>query len=169
MSEHQIVYAARIEAPVARAWEVISDFENIANVAPQVSASRLTSEQSTGIGATRHCDLTLFGSTVEERIVEWDEGRSLKIDIYESKRIPLVGRQQGTFVVEEDGNGSRVIATLDYEVKYGPLGGLTHAAMMRRKLDGSWLAFVAGIKQFAETGEPVESSTTLPLAQVSAA
>lgn len=169
MSDHQIVYAARIEAPAARRWEVISDFGNISNAAPQVTASRLTSSQSSGVGATRHCDLSLFGSTVEERIVEWNEGRSLKIDIYESKRIPLVGKQSATFVVEADGDGSRVTATLDYEIKYGPFGGLMHAAMLRRKLDSSWLAFVAGIKHFAETGEPVEQSTQLPVAQVSSA
>jgi len=57
--------------------------------------------------------LSLFGSTVEKRNVEWDDGRSLKIDIYESKHIPLVGKQSATFVVESDGDGSRVIATLD--------------------------------------------------------
>ncbi|MDA0195496.1 MAG: hypothetical protein O2887_10070 [Bacteroidetes bacterium] len=31
-----------------------------------------------------------MGSQVEERIVEWNEGESLKIDIYESKNIPMI-------------------------------------------------------------------------------
>jgi hypothetical protein len=42
-----------------------------------------------------------------------------------------------------------------------------HTAMLHRRLDSSWLAFVAGIKHFSETGETVEQSTQLPVTQVS--
>ncbi len=85
------VVAARvkIDASTERVWQVLADFGVVSQTNPGVSTSHLTSEEPTGVGATRHCDLTFSGATTEERIVRWDEGKGLGIDIYDGKGLPF--------------------------------------------------------------------------------
>lgn len=47
----------RIQAPKAAVWEVLADLGSISTWQPGVSASRSTSEEPGGEGATRHCDV----------------------------------------------------------------------------------------------------------------
>lgn len=81
-----VVRRIEIEASPARVWEVLADFGNVYRWNPNVSASHSTSVASGGVGATRHCDLK--GGSIEERIVEWRDGRSLTLEIYEAQGSP---------------------------------------------------------------------------------
>ena len=79
-----------VNAPKQKVWEALADFGNVQNLSPGVRKSYLTSEQLNGVGAERHCDFSAMGAEVEERIVAWNEGESMEIDIYESKKIPMI-------------------------------------------------------------------------------
>ena len=109
------VVAARVKigASTERVWDVLADFGGGSKTNPGVSTSHLTSEEPTGVGATRHCDLTFSGATTEERIVRWDEGKGLGIDIYDGKRLPF-SKATAEFNLEPDGEGSVLEATMAY-------------------------------------------------------
>ena len=79
-----------IKAPKQKVWEALADFGNVFKLSPNLEQSYLTSDQKVGVGATRHCDFVFMGAQVEERIVKWNEGESIKIEIYESKKIPMI-------------------------------------------------------------------------------
>jgi len=55
-----------IDATPERVWEVLSDFGGISQAAPHLTDSVLTTEQATGVGAARHCDLASAGQSVDE-------------------------------------------------------------------------------------------------------
>ena len=78
----------RINAPRDRIWEVVSDLGSVQVFHPGVPKSRSTSEKKRGLEAFRHCDLLPSGG-VEECAIEWNEGKSFKLDVYEGT-VPIM-------------------------------------------------------------------------------
>lgn len=169
MSSHQIIYEVHIDTPRGRVWEVVADFGNVANSSPLIAASKLTSAVAGGVGATRHCDFAMMGATTEEKIVDWVEGETLGIEITKITRMPLVVDQSAVFRLADDGDGMKLNARLNYSTRFGLIGQVVNAMMMRRMLDKGWRSYLAGIKYHAETGSNVDQKTELPIDVVTAA
>ena len=66
----EITVEKDVEAPVDAVWAVLADFPNIADWNGGVKKSFSTNDQTDGVGATRHCDLSPAGG-LEETVVEW--------------------------------------------------------------------------------------------------
>lgn len=146
-----------IDASKEQVWEVLADFGNIYKFNPTVPKSYSTSEQTTGLGATRHCDFGGSGSSVEERIVEWQEGESMTIDIYDSVKTPPFKQSGAVISIKEQDDGTLVSGSLVYELKFGPIGGLMDKMMVRSQFESAWSGVLAGLKSYVETGKEVES------------
>ena len=119
-----------IDAPRQKVWDVLADFGNVYLTSPSIEKSYLTSEQKTGVGTTRHCDLNMMGAQLEERIVGWEEGKELKINIYQWKNMPMIRSMDAAFTLSDERNGTRLQATMDYHLGMGPLGAMMDAMMM---------------------------------------
>ena len=146
----------RINARKEKVWEVLADLSAIYKWNPGVSHSHSTSEFSQGEGVTRHCDLQGFGRNIgylEERAIDWREGEGFKIDIYDSN-MPIK-RNLVAFSIEADGDISVVTVAPDYEIKYGPIGGLIDLLVARRQLKKGMSELLAGLKYYVETGNEV--------------
>ena len=109
MKKTIITRKVSIDAPKQKVWEVLADFGNVQSLSPNIEKSYLTTEKKNGVGAQRHCDFVSMGAQVEERIVEWNEGESLKIDIYERKNMPMITGMQAEFKVIEEGGKTLLI------------------------------------------------------------
>lgn len=142
-----------IDAPKEQVWEVLADLGGIYKWNPGVSSSHYTSEQTTGDGATRHCDLQNPRGYLEERALEWREGEGYVIDIYDSN-LPIE-KNLVTFSLAAEGDGTTVTVTPDYKLKYGLLGSLLDRLFARRQLQKGFDAMLAGLKHHVETGELV--------------
>jgi carbon monoxide dehydrogenase subunit G len=155
-----------INAPKEKVWEILADFGGVYKFNPNVPKSYCTSTANGGLGATRHCDLAFKGAAIEERIVEWREGQSYTIEIYEGKNTPPFKTATASISVRKDGNGSIVSGTFEYTMKCGPLGALMDKLMMQPQFSQAWSRLFAGLKHYAETGEPVEVHTPVNLTEV---
>lgn len=80
-------YQISIDAAPEKVWQIIADFGGVYKYSPGVRSSHSTSEANGGVRASRHCDLLPAG-TLEERIVEWNEGEGYALEIYEGKGTP---------------------------------------------------------------------------------
>ena len=149
----QVATEAHIDAPKEKVWEVLADLGGIDKWNPGVARSRWTSEQRQGIGASRHCDLQNPSGTLEERAIEWREGEGYTIDVYESS-LPL--KNMVKFAISPEGDGTRVYVTVDYRLKYGPVGALLDVLFVRRQIQKGFDRLVAGLKYHVETGDPVD-------------
>lgn len=165
MSKNEFRYQVHVDAPPERVWATIADFGNVANYNPGVSSSHSTSDEPTGLGATRHCDLTRFGASLEERIVGFEENERLDIDIYDAKRLPGFTGLGATFRVEANGGGTILEGALRYDTTLGPVGAAIGAAT-RRQNAKAWKAFLAGIKEHVENGTMIEADTPVPVEAV---
>lgn len=145
-----------INAPTEKVWAILADFGNIAVFNPGVPRSYLTSRQQQGVGATRHCDLAVAGASVEERIIAWTEGESMQIEIYRGTKTPPFKKAVATLTVTAEKGGTRVRGDLAYSLKLGPLGFLMDKLMVAPQFGKAWTGVLAGLKYYAETGQPVE-------------
>ena len=74
----------RIEAPLEQVWATLADLAAVQNYSTGVAKAYYTSDVREGIGASRHCDLQNPSGWVEERVTDWQPGREMTIEIYES-------------------------------------------------------------------------------------
>ncbi len=154
-----------IDAPKEKVWDSLADFGNVQNMSPNVSKSYLTSDQKNGLGATRHCDFVSMGAQVEEKITAWNEGVSLRIEMFDPKHLPMMQGMQAYFEISEQGNKTALKGILEYGMS-NVIGDFLNSVKMRQMNIKSWEQFLAGIKFNVENDENVDQKTILDLMAV---
>ena len=160
----KITKEVEINATKAKVWSVLADIGAVEKYNPVVTKSYSTSENKQGLGASRHCDLLPMGS-VEEKIVEWDEGKSYKIEIFEGKAIPFKGT--GSFELTENGKSTNVKMTFEPDMGNGLFGKIM-GFMMKEKMNKMITGVVIGLKHHLETDELVSAKTYKKIRKLSA-
>ena len=160
-----LVRQVAIDASMERTWEVLADFGGVANWAPTISESHSTTEANGGVGAERTCKHEKMGD-IEERIVAWEEGRSLSYDVIEGLPFPMKSLNN-TWSVSAAGDNA--IVSLVMEVRMGPgLLGSLPALMARLPMRKEMQVSLAGLKQYVETSELVTTTKNLAPASLAA-
>jgi hypothetical protein len=139
-----------IDASAERVWEVLRDFGGVENFHPAVRASGLLSERSEGLGAQRKCEFH-DGNWVKERVVGWEDGRSMTIEISEGS-MPLSCAEGRLEVRPLDDGRSEVVMTMSYVVKMGPIGMLMDVLMIRSKFRAMVGDILKGLDVHTRTG-----------------
>jgi hypothetical protein len=135
-----------IAAPRDDVWAHLADFGGIMRFNPNVTKSYSTSANNTGHGASRTCELTFPGATVDERIAEWNEGESMVVEIYGGEKLPPIENVQVLIAVAGDDESSIVTATMSYDTKYGPIGWVMDKLIVSRKFGRAFAGIFAGLK-----------------------
>lgn len=146
-------------------WKALADFGNICHGHPGVSKSWITSDKKEGIGATRHCDFTMMGASAEEKIIEWNEGKNIKIEVYQLNKLPGIDTMKLDLAIRENGFNTILSSTMEYTMKNGFFDFMNSLMMKNRNaklLDG----IMAGHKLYIETGTIVTDKTKLDLKEV---
>ena len=97
------------------------------------------------LGAERACTIPGFGDVVET-VTEWEDGSSLS---YRVTGVPGVTDQQNRFSVTPKGDGSVVVLEVDLEM----VAPEEQRAAAERQFAEVMAITLAGLKQYAETGE----------------
>jgi uncharacterized protein YndB with AHSA1/START domain len=155
-----------IDAAPEPVWDALADFGGVSIWNPGVKESHLTSEATEGVGITRQCRLAPLG-VVRERVVDWDVGRALSIEIYENDNIPGFRSALAALTLDPTGpDRTRVTCRMEYSVAGGLLGVAANTMGMRRMFTRSLSRLLAGLKYHVETGRPVDGTAGLDLGAV---
>lgn len=132
-------------ADPATVWTVLADFGNIARWSSGVKQSHLVSDVPSGLGAHRHCDLSM-GMTVREEIVHWLEHEELGIKF--TKFSMPAKEATATFRLTKTSRGTRV----DFEMAFQPRG-ITRlmAPLLQRMMGANLEALLDDLKTESET------------------
>jgi hypothetical protein len=133
--------------PPERIWALLTDLEAVPRYNRGVRRAAIEGPQRSGVGARRSCELLPKGRVVE-RVTHWEEGRALGLEVAESDW-PIHFMRWVTRVEPSDG-GTRITQSLEYEVKFGPLGWLLDHLMMKRKLSATLDEVLASLVEHAE-------------------
>lgn len=145
----------RIDAPAERVWRVLADLEAVQHYNPMVARARYTSSNREGVGASRHCDFKPKGFA-KEQVVGWEPGKAITFEMAESSW-PLAFMRWRTNLSPGEA-GTLLVQDTEYRFKFGPLGKLLDALVMRRKLDAGIAGIFLELKRFVETGAPAAST-----------
>ncbi len=149
----QLSSTATVHAPLARVWSTLNDVGTIAQWHPGVERSPVLSANPTGLGAARRVEL-YDGTSVVEEVTSLDDGRALTVTMSEYT-MPL-SRGAAMFEVEADGDGRTLVTmTMDYKMKYGPLGWLMNVLLMRPVMGKLLASILSGLDHHLVTGEHI--------------
>ena len=119
-----------VHAPKEIVWEVISDVEGYADIAPNLAKATILSGE--GQGMVRQCWDTR-GGTWRENCILWQEGRAYSMQVDTSDYpYPLLS-MQGTWSLAEQADGVLITMRFEYQMKYGMVGWVMHEALFRRQ------------------------------------
>ena len=139
----------RIDAPPEKVWSVLASLDALDQYDPGVTKTEVVTPSQEGPGAARRCDLAP-GGWFKEKVVDWKPNESLSFELFECS-LP-VRRLKHSYTLTPDGSGTVVRQRMEYELKFGPVGKLMDAIMVRKKWDAGIKGFFAGLKHYVETG-----------------
>ena len=142
------VTETNINAPVEQVWQTLSAIGDIYQWNPGVKASRTTSAQAKGYGATRFCDLG-GENHLDEKVVAWQPNEKLTMRIV-GTNLPFVTADI-RFTLHPEPDGTRVAVSPQYQLKYGLMGSLLDRLYVRRSYRRGMEALLVGLKRFVET------------------
>jgi uncharacterized protein YndB with AHSA1/START domain len=119
-----------IHAPPERVWEALADLESVRHYNPMAHRVTITTAKREGPGAERRCEGPQGAFC--ERVLSWDVGRSITIELSESKW-PVAG-MRWTTRLQPDSAGTLMLQETTYEPKFGILGHALDRVVLRRKL-----------------------------------
>jgi ligand-binding SRPBCC domain-containing protein len=139
----------RIAAAPDKVWSVLASLDALDRYDPGVAKAEIVSEVREGPGAARRCDLKP-GGWFKERISAWKPHEALAFELYECT-LP-VRRLKHTYTLVSEGGGTVVRQRMEYELKFGALGRLLDAIIVRRKWNAGVQSFFGGLKRYVEDG-----------------
>lgn len=136
-----------IAAPPERVWRALTKLDALHEYDPGVARSVVLGDAREGVGAERKCDLEA-GGWFRERVTVCEPQEALEFTLCDCT-LP-VRRLCHRYALRAENGGTRIDQTQEYTLKYGPLGALLDALVVRRKWDAGVRSFLAGLKQYVE-------------------
>lgn len=130
--KHEVSSKITIDAPTETVWNVLKDFGHVSDWAPSVTSSYYLTDQLSGIGTGRHCDIEGFGS-IQEYVTDWQEGEGFTYRV--TPLGPLAESNSSWRLSRIDDKTTELQVTLRYEVRFGLFGIMMHKLVMRKKLE----------------------------------
>ena len=137
-----------IKAPIEKIWAALTNLELLEKYDPTVKKSKLISSQKTNIGAARRVDMQDGKNWFEEKLTVFEPNQSLVFELTACS-FP-VHRLKHSYSFEQVDGKIRVRQVMDYRVKFGLLGKVMDALIIRRQSDAGIKKFFAGLKSYTE-------------------
>lgn len=146
--------STEIDATPEAVWAVMSRYMNIDEFAPFITSVDALTHGENGVGSIRrnHFD---NGSSMVEEVVEWNPNRGYRVRASEFAPMPLVDLLAELSVEALGNDRAKVTWSMDYRVKYGPVGWLMGKTLMKMMM-GKVLD--ANLKGLAKSAEPASAS-----------
>jgi ligand-binding SRPBCC domain-containing protein len=138
-----------INASVEKIWEALSNVEMLDKYDPTVKRSTALSEIKSGLNAKRKVLMLDGKNWFDEKVTVFKPNEALTYQLTDCS-FPIDGLEHSYSFVTM-GNQTKVIQVMQYTVKFGLLGRLLDAIMIRKQSDTGVKKFFAGLKSYVET------------------
>lgn len=139
-----------IAAPRDLVWAALADIGSISAWNPGVLDSHTTSEEPTGLGASRHCDLG-GRNYLDEQVVRFEDGEAITMRVIDSN-LPFE-HADIHFTLGSNGDATTVTVAPEYRLKFGPVGRLMDRLVVRKTYEKGMTAMLEGLKRHLESDE----------------
>ncbi|MFM9943798.1 MAG: SRPBCC family protein [Bacteroidia bacterium] len=138
-----------VNASIDKIWAMLTDLELLEQYDPTVKKSTLVSSEKTGIGAKRKVMMLDGKNWFDEKVTVFKPNEALTYQLTECS-FPIKGLKH-SYSFEKIGNQTKVKQVMEYTVKFGLLGKLLDAVMIRKQSDIGIKKFFTGLKTYTET------------------
>lgn len=138
----------RINAPISQIWEALANIENLEKYDPTVEGSKALTESISGIQAKRKVNMKDGKNWFEEKITEFEPNKALTFELTACS-FP-VHQLKHSYTFESDGDQTNVKQVMKYKVKFGILGRIMDALMIKKQSDDGIKQFFSGLKNYLE-------------------
>lgn len=138
-----------IDASLEKVWGILTTIDLLEKYDPTVKKSTVISSEKTGLGAKRKVEMLDGKNWFEEKISVFEPHKALAFQLTDCS-FPIKGLTH-TYSFEATGNQTRVKQVMQYTVKFGIIGKLMDALMIRKQSDAGIKKFMAGLKEYAES------------------
>ena len=140
-------------ASPAACWALMSNFVNIDFFNPNLKSSHLLAgSPEHGVGMTRQCDLIDGKNYIREKVIDWQEGRSYTVDIYDGT-MPVRKSKTTLGLSPRADGGTDLYMDFTYTPKYGPLGAVMNVLAMRSMFRALLKKVLTGLSEKAIASE----------------
>jgi ligand-binding SRPBCC domain-containing protein len=137
-----------IDAPIDRIWTILANVTELAEYDPTVRASELTSANGVGLDAARRVTMRDGKHWFEERVATFEPNSALAFELT-ACNFPIRRLRHSYSFAADDGR-TTVTQVMAYTPKFGPLGRLMDAAILRRSFHAGVKQFLTGLKAHSE-------------------
>jgi len=145
-----ITAQTEINAEKDKVWNVLRSIGEIKNFHPLIKNSYSSTSQQNGLGAKRICELIPMGQMVEE-VVEWNEGHSFVMQVIGGKMLPPYRYMRGEINLTEQNGKTKVTFSFSYRLKFGFLGQIMNALIIKPQFKNAPPKYVNGLKEYVES------------------
>ena len=138
-----------VNASVEKIWEALANIELLDKYDPTVKKSTALSENKSGLNAKRKVLMLDGKNWFDEKVTVFKPNEALTYQLTDCS-FPIKGLQH-SYSFEKIGSQTKVKQVMQYTVKFGLLGKLLDAMMIRKQSDSGIKKFFAGLKSYAET------------------
>lgn len=137
-----------INAPVEKIWDILTNLEELEKYDPTVKKATLLAGPKTGMNAKRKVLMQDGKNWFEEKVTEFNPNTAL---MYELTACSFpVHSLNHSYTFETMGKQTRVKQIMTYTVKFGLLGKVLDALMIKKQSDKGIKLFFGGLKKHAE-------------------
>jgi uncharacterized protein YndB with AHSA1/START domain len=152
-----------IAAPRRAVWDVLTSLDLLDQYDPGVRTSTLVGDVSAGPGVQRRCDLRPAGWFIEQ-VTRWQPDEALAFELV-SCSLPVANLRHEYTLTDTCGHADHDVAdrtaeqqapctlvtqVMTYTLKYGPVGQVLDAVVMRRQWDRGIKGFLHGLQQYVQ-------------------
>jgi len=156
----KVTVTKTINVPAERAWEILSDYQNIQVFHPMVNRVDKLSEADSGLGAKRRCNMYDKSSAVEE-VVAWSEGKGYTVTVTEATKMPVRDIIARMSIEPVGANSSKAGIEMTYTPTWGVIGRVMDLLIIRPMMKKTFAKVIDGLELHAKTGQAVGKNGVL--------
>ena len=137
-----------IKAPLEKIFQVLTTPEALERYDPTVKKSSLVSIKRSDLGAKRRVEMADGKNWFEEEITQFKLNEALTYTLTACS-FP-VHQLKHTYSFQRSGDTTKVNQVMEYRVKFGWLGKILDAVMIRKQSDSGIKKFFGGLKSYVE-------------------
>lgn len=137
-----------IHAPLEKIWQVLTAPEALDRYDPTVKKSSLISIKKSDVGAKRRVEMADGKNWFEEEITVFKPNEALTYTLTACS-FP-VHQLKHTYSFQQSGDTTKVNQVMEYTVKFGWLGKILDAVVIRKQSDAGIKKFFGGLKSYVE-------------------
>ena len=155
LSEASADFVVRLSP--SRVWSKLQDLSLAHHYVPGVEAVEILTPQQEGMGASRRI-FQENGQTLDETVVEWEEGRGFVIRLHVGDEGPPPPFDEAKFrywIESGDDSETRISLTIAYAPMGGLLGEWLDVGLLNAEMNRRMQALAASMRSYYELADPV--------------